>query len=109
MNGELNYTGFGSHAWCAAVNDQNQWYQFTFKDIVPVAEVLTRGRGKDFVDTDQKVKSFKLKVSNDCSNWTWAESESKIYPANSDRDTLVTTKLPSPIMCKAIRIIPWEW
>jgi hypothetical protein len=72
---------------------------------VPVAEIQTRGSG----NYDEWVKSFKLQVSNDYSNWTWAESESKVYPANSDRNTIVTTKLPSPVKCKAIRIIPWEW
>ena len=70
-----------------------------------VAEIQTRGRG----DAGEWVKSFKLQVSNDCSNWTWAESESKIYPANSDKKTIVTNKLPSPVKCKAIRIIPLEW
>ncbi len=70
-----------------------------------MSEILTRGRG----NADNWVKSFKLQVSNDCFDWTWAESESKVYPANSDRDTIVTTKLASPIECKAIRIIPWEW
>jgi hypothetical protein len=72
---------------------------------VSVGEIHIRGRG----DGDEWVKSFKLQVSNDCSKWTWAETESKIYPANADRNTIVTNKLPSPIKCKAIRIVPWEW
>ena len=47
MHGELNYTGAGAHAWIPKTYDSNQWYQFTFKDIVPVAEIQTRGRGGD--------------------------------------------------------------
>jgi hypothetical protein len=72
---------------------------------MPVADIKIRGRG----DADEWVTSFKLQVSNDCLNWTWAESESKIYHGNYDRNTIVTNKLPSPIKCKAIRIVPWEW
>ena len=72
MHGELNYAGAKYHAWHPLTADNNQWYQFTFKDIVSVAEILTRGCG----DYDNWSKSFKLQASNDCNNWTWAESES---------------------------------
>ena len=73
-----------------------------------VAEIQTRGKGGSL---PWWVKSFKLQVQKNeyVSYFTWAESESKVYPANSDNDSIVTIKLPSPIKCKAIRIIPWEW
>ena len=44
MRGELYYTGEGGNCWVAKTSDLNQWYQFTFKDIVTVGEIRTRGR-----------------------------------------------------------------
>ena len=47
MHGELYYTGLVAQAWVSSPQgqDQNQWYQFTFKDLVSVDKILTRGRG----------------------------------------------------------------
>jgi hypothetical protein len=44
-HGELYYTGNVPQAWGSFDQDQKQWYQFTFKDIVSVSEIRTRGRG----------------------------------------------------------------
>jgi hypothetical protein len=59
MHGELYYTGAGNHAWGPKNNSRDEWYQFTFKEIVYVTNVKTRGSGTG----DNWITSFKLMVS----------------------------------------------
>jgi hypothetical protein len=47
-------------------------------------------------------------VTTDGRNWTDVEG-GKEYTGNSDKNTVVSNKLTTPIKCKAIRILPWTW
>ena len=62
--------------------------------MVKLVEVQTQGRG----DGDSWIKSYKLKVTVDGSNWIDVENDRE-YPANSDQNTIVSNKLAVPVKC----------
>jgi hypothetical protein len=63
-----------------------------FHKIVTVTEVKTQGDG----DYSNWIKSYKLKITTDGSNWTDVEG-GKEYPSNTDKNTVVTNVLSVPV------------
>ena len=41
-------------------------------------------------------------------NWLSVDSN-RIFPANTDQNTIVKNTLPNPVSARAIRIIPFTW
>ena len=95
----------GAQCWAGA-GSAGQWLQYTFTKVVPVVEVQTQGCKQ----CDERTLTYSLKCSQDGVNWTDVEG-GKIYNANTDRNTIVTNKLATPVNCKAFRIYPvkYQW
>jgi hypothetical protein len=91
----------GPSCWGAPTYTFDQWFQYTFNTVVPVVEVQTQACNGNFGMTH----TYSLKCSQDGFIWTSIEG-GKIYNGNTDRDTIVTNKLASPVYCKALRIYP---
>eukprot|EP01132_Coremiostelium_polycephalum_P000799 gene799-994_t len=106
----LNYkndgtkTTDGSEAWCASINDQNQFLVFGGEVPKVFVGLSTQGRG----DADQWVTSFKIRYSLD--NVTWFEYDnSRIFQSNCDRNSIFNLEFPTPIRARSIAIHPLSW
>jgi len=108
-NAKLDFTGGSGRAgaWSSRKNDRNQWLQVTFDREMKVTRVSIQGR----YDSDQWVRSFTLEYTKDgISNITYKENGVvKLFPGNSDRNTIVSHKLAIPIDGLGIRFRPKTW
>ena len=65
LNSQGSVTQIGG--WAALTNDQNQWLQIKFGQILQISGVATQGRAT----VAQWVTSYKLEYSSDGSSWTY--------------------------------------
>jgi len=73
-------------AWSAQNNNRDQHMTIDAGAVVQVAGLQTQGRA----DLDQWVTHYRVEVSEDGENYSGVDGESS-FPANSDRDTKVTS------------------
>lgn len=95
--------------WSAATNNTNQWIKVDCGEIIPIKAVSTQGR----YGYDQWVTSYKISYSIDNTNCNFIGgldlSTATVFTGNSDRNTVVTNELNSPINARYIRIHPVTW
>ncbi|XP_038060061.1 lactadherin-like [Patiria miniata] len=105
----LNTQGYAA-AWCnAGITDNiSPWIQVDFNDTVTITGLITQGRG----DHDQRVTEYQVTYSDDGQSWNYvtdADGTPMKFPGNTDRTTLVTTRLPFALRTRILRIHPTEW
>ena len=93
-----------SQSWCAAKNNGAQWVGVDIINPKLITAVETQGRG----DSNQWVKSYKVKYSNDGITWTEADN-GRVFDGNSDRNTKVLQTFNTPFTARAVRINPVAW
>ncbi|KXJ14557.1 Lactadherin [Exaiptasia diaphana] len=110
-NGRLhkqNAPGVGYGAWSALnrrINDEYIQVDLGMEKVITM--VATQGRQDCCA---QFVTKYSLSYSNDASNWkSYTEDCTKIFPGNSDRDTVVKHELEVPIKTRHIRLIVKEF
>ncbi|XP_072030012.1 uncharacterized protein [Amphiura filiformis] len=95
-------------AWCAKVNDANQWIQVDLDVSRLVAGVILQGRA----DYDQWLPKYKVQYAEGDATLQYvtdASGNELIFDGNTDRNTHVTSMFPSPVEAKSIRIQPTAW
>ncbi|EGC31757.1 hypothetical protein DICPUDRAFT_57504 [Dictyostelium purpureum] len=110
-NSVLNFTNSketnrfdGSEAWCASINDKNQFIVAGSLVVSDFVAISTQGRG----EFDQWVTSYKIRYSFD--NVTWVDyNNGQVFNGNTDRSTVVTHVFPQPIRARSISIHPVTW
>jgi hypothetical protein len=92
-----------SGGWCSKHNSVGQWIELDNGKFGSISGVITQGRK----DTDQWVKSFKVKYKDESNSW-W-DIDGKIFTGNVDRNSKVTTTFSQPVRARYIRIYPQDW
>ena len=100
---KINGIGFGSAAWCAAMNDQYQWIMISSTRNVIWKRIGTMGDST----FDQRVTSYYITYTVDGSEWIDYKSK-QIFQANNDRSTAVEYDLDA-FQAVAIRLHPISW
>ncbi|XP_052814668.1 lactadherin-like [Mya arenaria] len=96
-------------AWAPPSNNINQYIQVQFNCLNYVVGVALQGRpggGLQFVTT------FKVLYSRDCVNFLTIKDTNGtdvIFDGNTDRNTVVTSMLPSQVTALCVRINPVTW
>eukprot|EP00057_Strongylocentrotus_purpuratus_P014292 XP_011668766.1 PREDICTED: uncharacterized protein LOC590339 [Strongylocentrotus purpuratus] len=111
--GRLNLARVGSlrGAWSALVNNANQWIQVDLLDPYRIISVATQGRQ----DESQWITSYKLACSTDGTTFDTVQGictnpgADRIFTGNVDRNTIVTSTLPVPQVCRYVRLMPVSW
>ncbi|EGC34973.1 hypothetical protein DICPUDRAFT_152743 [Dictyostelium purpureum] len=94
----------GSEAWCASVNDTNQ-YIIAGTDVLRTYVAITlQGRG----DSDQWVTAYKLRYTADGVTWVDYRNGGSIQ-GNWDRNTPNTHFFDAPFRARSISLIPLSW
>ncbi|XP_071501550.1 lactadherin-like [Diadema antillarum] len=95
-----------SAAWTPLDNDKDGWLKIDLGEEFMVTGVITQGRSNDY----QWVTSMSISTSLDDIFWVFTIDPvslgRKVYPANYDRNTQVTSSLPEPVRARYIRIHP---
>ncbi|XP_072169817.1 lactadherin-like [Diadema setosum] len=95
-----------SAAWTPLDNDQDGWLKIDLGEVFMVTGVVTQGRSNG----DQWATSMSISTSLDNIYWVFTidpvSRGRKVYPANYDRNTHVTSLLPEPVRARYIRIHP---
>eukprot|EP01100_Stratorugosa_tubuloviscum_P012619 TRINITY_DN6033_c2_g1_i1.p1 TRINITY_DN6033_c2_g1~~TRINITY_DN6033_c2_g1_i1.p1 ORF type:complete len:445 (+),score=165.20 TRINITY_DN6033_c2_g1_i1:42-1376(+) len=91
-------------AWCASVNDCNQWIQISSDKPRKWCEIITQGRN----GCPQWVSTYKLSYSNNAINWFEVEN-GQIFDANYDCDTEISHVFKKPFESFFVRLIPLSW
>ncbi|XP_072017378.1 uncharacterized protein [Amphiura filiformis] len=97
-------------SWVAA-NNVNQWIQVNLRAIMWVSGVMLQGRNS--ARYFQWVTKFKVAYNIYGSEWkhikTADNQEVLVFDGNTDSDTIVLRRFPSPVRASVIRIQPMEW
>ncbi|XP_027044413.1 uncharacterized protein LOC113672335 [Pocillopora damicornis] len=97
-------------AWSARANNINQWLQIDLgcEDNI-VTRVATQGRNA----INQWVTKYMLQYSNNDAHFEYyreqGRSQIKVFTGNSNRDTVVSHPLHTPIEARYIRFRPRAW
>ncbi|XP_069106945.1 lactadherin-like [Argopecten irradians] len=98
-----------SRGWCPADTGDGHYIQVEFQTTSNLKAIQTLGRGNN----NQWVSLYSVNISMDGINWNsiLTNGDIKVFPANSDRHTLVTNKLAGNVVAKYIRVISvsGEW
>ncbi|KAK3107885.1 hypothetical protein FSP39_024404 [Pinctada imbricata] len=109
-DGDLVTQGGG---WLAGSSDRNQWIQVKLKTQSVVREILIQGRSsEDCCNQSHWVTQFKVQYSKDGATWAKYKDQSGnllFFRGNYDHDTVVSRRLPFPVIARYVRIVPTEW
>ncbi|KXJ06863.1 Lactadherin [Exaiptasia diaphana] len=103
-NGRLNKkkTEDDAAGWSASSKKEGEYIQVDLGAIKVITMVATQGRG----DFPQWVTTYSLSYSLDNKDWKdYDEDSVKVFPGNSDQQTVVTNVLQVPIETRHIRLI----
>ncbi|XP_059506804.1 inactive carboxypeptidase-like protein X2 [Stegostoma tigrinum] len=105
----LNDGDWYDGAWCAGIEDTEQWLQIDSRRLTKFTGIVTQGRNS--IWSWDWVTSYKLSFSNDTYNWVTYKNGTKdvVFPGNSDPDTPVGTIFPVPVVARYFRINPQSW
>ncbi|XP_030848286.1 uncharacterized protein LOC587535 isoform X3 [Strongylocentrotus purpuratus] len=96
--------------WVARKANKKQWIQVDLLTPYRITGVATQGR----LGEERWVTSFKIACSTDNNIFDTVKDAvdpeaDKIFPANSDGNTVVFNALPAVIFCRYVRLIPVTW
>ncbi|XP_048587810.1 neurogenic locus notch homolog protein 1 [Nematostella vectensis] len=98
-NGRLNHAS----VWASASQNPGEYLQIDLGRETTVTKVATQGNS----NYDEWTESYKISYSTDLSTWKkYREGEQeKVFPGNTDGNTVVYGMLAQPIVTRGIRII----
>ncbi|XP_048587803.1 EGF-like repeat and discoidin I-like domain-containing protein 3 [Nematostella vectensis] len=98
-HGRLNHAS----VWASASQSPEEYLQIDLGRATTVTKVATQGNPIRYEWT----KSYKISYSTDLSTWKLYREggQEKVFPGNTDRDTVVYRVLAQPIVTRGIRII----
>ncbi|KAL9978608.1 hypothetical protein ACROYT_G016144 [Oculina patagonica] len=102
LNIHSDSKGYG--AWASKTDDDKQWLQIDFGELVQVTKVATQGRQ----NSDAWVTKYTLSYSVDGMHWAEYKENSItwVFPGNNDRNTVVEHLLVTPFSGRLIRFHP---
>ncbi|KAL9978603.1 hypothetical protein ACROYT_G016139 [Oculina patagonica] len=102
LNIHSDSKGYG--AWASKTDDDKQWLQIDFGELVQVTKVATQGRQ----NSDAWVTKYTLSYSVDGMHWAEYKENSLtwVFPGNNDRNTVVEHLLVTPFSGRLIRFHP---
>ncbi|XP_072173786.1 lactadherin-like [Diadema setosum] len=105
--GRLNKQPGGHEGvWIPYEFDQDSWLKIDLGEVFMVTGVITQGRANG----DMWATSMSISTSLNDIDWIFAidplSHQPKVYPANYDRYTHVTSMLPNPLRARYVRIHP---
>ncbi|XP_071499232.1 EGF-like repeat and discoidin I-like domain-containing protein 3 [Diadema antillarum] len=99
-------SGGYSASWVPREDDQDKWIKIDLGEVFMVTGVITQGRANH----GRWVTSIHISTSLNDIDWIFAidplSNGPKVYPANYDRNTHVTSLLPNPLRARYVRIHP---
>ncbi|XP_072169996.1 lactadherin-like [Diadema setosum] len=105
LNIEPDLSG-NSEAWTPQPTDQDKWLKIDLGKVFVVTGVVTQGRPT----YNQWATSMHISMSLDDTEWAFAidpiSRGRKVYPANYDRESHVTSLLPKPVRARYVRFHP---
>ncbi|XP_066015065.1 retinoschisin-like [Pocillopora verrucosa] len=108
---QSKWNGVSGGGWIPNISDTNQWLQIDLLDqhSYVVTKIATQGRNY----YSHIVTKYKLQYSDDGVTFLYYREEGqvtdKVFPGNTDRDTVVSHELIPPIRARYIRFRPIEW
>ncbi|XP_069106917.1 retinoschisin-like [Argopecten irradians] len=100
----IQYIRFtSSRSWCSAHGGVGHYIQVEFKTRSTLTAIQTLGRA----NYNQWITSYNANISIDGINWSsiLSNGDVKVFPGNSDSNTIVTNTLERTVDAKFIRII----
>lgn len=97
-------------AWCAKLDNSDQWLQFDIGPPTLVTGLVTKGRGED--NKKHWVTRFRISFSNDSRTWHFYRENSvkiKEFQGNVDKDVDRHHFLNDPFVARFIRFHPTDW
>ncbi|XP_078366665.1 protocadherin Fat 4-like [Oculina patagonica] len=94
----ISYKG----AWCAGVNNKQQYLQIDFQGFRKVTKIATQGRP----GSNDYVESFKLSFSLDGASF---EFHREVFVGNTDGDSTTTNRVLPPFHARYVRVHPQAW
>ncbi|XP_051504796.1 probable carboxypeptidase X1 [Myxocyprinus asiaticus] len=96
-------------AWCAGLEDQDQWLQLDALRPTLFTGVILQGRNS--IWSLNWVRTYKVQFSNDSLVWQpcMEGSDEAVFVGNEDLETPVLALFPEPSVAQYIRINPQTW
>lgn len=97
-------------AWCAKLDNSDQWLQFDIGPPTLVTGLVTKGRGEN--NKKHWVTKYRMSYSNDSRTWHfYRENAAKIkeFQGNVDKDTDRYNFLTVPFVARFVRFHPTAW
>ncbi|XP_030628233.1 probable carboxypeptidase X1 [Chanos chanos] len=96
-------------AWCAGLEDKEQWLQLDVLRPTLFTAVILQGRSS--IWSLHWVLTYKVQISNDTERWKpcMNGSQEAIFVGNQDPETPVLAQFPEPVVGRYIRINPQTW
>ncbi|CAB4007248.1 Hypothetical predicted protein, partial [Paramuricea clavata] len=94
-------------AWVASSRNSNQWIQVCVNESVVFTAIATQGIGDEY----SRVTSYAVSYSSDGETFQvyTVTGTRKVFPGNTDGNTVVTNTITPPITARCIRIHPETW
>lgn len=109
---QSKWDGVSGGGWIANVSDTSQWLQIDLLDhhTHVITKIATQGR--NYYD-NRRVTKYQLQYSDVGVTFFYyrekGQTTDKVFPGNTDRDTVVSHDLIPPIRARYIRFRPIEW
>ncbi|XP_036429865.1 probable carboxypeptidase X1 [Colossoma macropomum] len=96
-------------AWCAGLEDHEQWLQLDALRPTLFTGVILQGRNS--IWSLDWVRTYKVQFSNDTENWSpcMNGSQEAVFVGSQDQETPVLALFPEPTVAQFIRINPQSW
>ncbi|KAL9982722.1 hypothetical protein ACROYT_G004805 [Oculina patagonica] len=103
--GRLNtvLSGYYKGAWSAKHRVVGEWIQINLRKITKITAIATQGRQ----GTDQWVTSYRVCYGQKLDGF--CEPLDQEFVGNTDRNTVVSRTLTTPIYARFVRILPQTW
>ncbi|XP_071508036.1 uncharacterized protein [Diadema antillarum] len=100
LNNNPSYTGAVPEGW--------EWIQVDLRTTEKVVGIATHGSKPDI---GSWVESYKVSSGMNGANFTFVQGScgDMIFTANWDSQTVVFNRLPDPLYCRYVRIVPVSW
>uniref|UniRef100_H3B2I7 F5/8 type C domain-containing protein n=1 Tax=Latimeria chalumnae TaxID=7897 RepID=H3B2I7_LATCH len=98
------------NAWRPKVNNQDQWLQVHFQEVMKITGIITQGAVHNFV-VSMYVKEFALSTSLDGDQWTVLQEggKEKVFQGNTNAKEHVMNSIDTPLFTRYVRIHPRSW
>ncbi|XP_024917706.1 macrophage mannose receptor 1 isoform X1 [Cynoglossus semilaevis] len=95
----------GNSCWMPSGSPSSSWIQVNLGPIRKVTGIAIQGCPQN----DHWVTKFRIKHSMDGNTWTDYTADGEFFPGSTDRNTVDTQLMGTPVSAKYVRILPLEY